>query len=51
MEKIITIDRSNIDQEHICCAIGNDKTTPYSLDRKVYGIRYKFFFLKLINKY
>ncbi len=23
--KIITIDRNNIDQEHICCAIGNDK--------------------------
>ncbi len=23
--KIITIDKSNIDQEHICCAIGNDK--------------------------
>jgi ribosomal protein S18 acetylase RimI-like enzyme len=22
---IITIDKSNIDQEHICCAIGNDK--------------------------
>ena len=22
---IITIDRNNIDQEHICCAIGNDK--------------------------
>lgn len=24
--KIITIDRENIDTEHICCAIGNDKT-------------------------
>jgi len=23
--KIITIDETNIDQEHICCAIGNDK--------------------------
>ena len=23
--KIITIDKNNIDQEHICCAIGNDK--------------------------
>ncbi len=23
--KIISIDNSNIDQEHICCAIGNDK--------------------------
>jgi len=22
---IITIDKNNIDQEHICCAIGNDK--------------------------
>lgn len=24
--KIISIDANNIDQEHICCAIGNDKT-------------------------
>ncbi len=24
--KIITIDKDNIEQEHICCAIGNDKT-------------------------
>ncbi|MBN1373756.1 GNAT family N-acetyltransferase [Candidatus Dojkabacteria bacterium] len=23
--KIITVDQNNIDQEHICCAIGNDK--------------------------
>ena len=23
--KILTIDENNIDQEHICCAIGNDK--------------------------
>ena len=23
--KIVTIDENNIDQEHICCAIGNDK--------------------------
>jgi len=23
--KIMTIDETNIDQEHICCAIGNDK--------------------------
>ncbi len=25
MEKIITIDRSNIDKEHICCAISDKK--------------------------
>lgn len=25
MEKIITLDHNNIDTEHICCAIGNDK--------------------------
>lgn len=23
--EIITIDKTNIDQEHICCVIGNDK--------------------------
>ena len=23
--KIISIDKNNIEQEHICCAIGNDK--------------------------
>lgn len=26
VSKIITIDKNNINQEHICCAIGNDKT-------------------------
>jgi len=23
--QIITIDKNNIDQEHICCAVGHDK--------------------------
>ncbi len=23
--KIISIDKNNIDEEHICCALGNDK--------------------------
>lgn len=40
--KIITIDQSNIDQEHICCAIGNDKTNQARAASKKDWIKQRF---------
>ncbi|MEW5815088.1 MAG: GNAT family N-acetyltransferase [Spirochaetota bacterium] len=40
--KIITIDENNIDQEHICCAIGNDKQNQNRAQSKKDWIRERF---------
>lgn len=39
---IITIDKSNIDQEHICCAIGNDKQNKSRADLKKEWMKARF---------
>lgn len=40
--KIISIDKTNIDQEHICCAIGNDKTNQSRAETKKEWMKEKF---------
>lgn len=40
--KIITIDKTNIDQEHICCAIGNDKTNQNRTNSKKDWMKERF---------
>jgi len=40
--KIITIDESNIDHEHICCAIGNDKQNQSRAQLKKAWIKERF---------
>ncbi len=34
---IIQITKQNIDEEHICCAIGNDKTNKARAESKKHG--------------
>lgn len=41
MEKIITLDKSNIDKEHICCAI-SDKKCKNSYELKKDWLRKEF---------
>lgn len=40
--KIITIDAANIDREHICCAIGNDKQNQYRAQTKKNWMKCEF---------
>ncbi|MCD4670335.1 MAG: GNAT family N-acetyltransferase, partial [Actinomycetia bacterium] len=40
--KIINIDKNNIDQEHICCAIGNDKTNQSRAESKKDWMKERF---------
>lgn len=40
--KIITIDKNNIDSEHICCAIGNDKKNKARAQSKKNWIKKRF---------
>lgn len=40
--KIITIDKTNIDQEHICCAIGNDKANQNRAQTKKDWMKHEF---------
>ncbi len=40
--KIITIDKSNIDNEHICCAIGNDRENAARAETKKNWLKERF---------
>jgi N-acetylglutamate synthase-like GNAT family acetyltransferase len=40
--EIITIDKSNIDNEHICCAIGNDKENTVRAETKKNWLKERF---------
>lgn len=40
--KTITIDQNNIDQEHICCAIGNDKINQSRAEPKKDWLKERF---------
>ena len=40
--KIISIDKNNIDSEHICCAIGNDKANKSRADSKKTWLKERF---------
>jgi len=40
--KIITIDKTNIEKEHICCAIGNDKVNQSRAETKKEWLKGRF---------
>jgi ribosomal protein S18 acetylase RimI-like enzyme len=40
--KIITLDEKNIDTEHICCALGNDKKSLDRANSKKYWMKERF---------